>query len=69
VQTDLSINLSAAPRPFRAAVRMSSDHQKYSTQNQAEVIAAYTAVRGLRSIRSYADESLSGLGIGLPRGP
>lgn len=52
--------------PARAAqyVRMSTDHQKYSTANQADVIAAYARGRNLDIVRTYADEGLSGLGIG-----
>lgn len=48
---------------LRAAqyVRMSTDHQKYSTQNQAEAIAAYAARRELTIVRTYADEGRSGL--------
>lgn len=45
-------------------VRMSTDHQKYSTENQAEVIETYARSRGLEIVRTYADEGLSGLGIG-----
>ncbi|NOJ43523.1 recombinase family protein [Bradyrhizobium australiense] len=41
---------------------MSSDHQKYS--NQAELIAAYAASRGLTIVRTHADEGLSRFGIG-----
>jgi DNA invertase Pin-like site-specific DNA recombinase len=52
-------------RASRAAqyVRMSTDHQKYSTQNQAEAIAAYAERRGLTIVRSYEDEGRSGLDI------
>lgn len=51
--------------PIRAAqyVRMSTDHQRYSTENQAEVIAAYAARRNFEIVRSYADEGRSGLNI------
>jgi DNA invertase Pin-like site-specific DNA recombinase len=44
--------------PLRAAqyVRMSTDQQKYSTENQAEVIAAYARSRNLTIVRTYADE-------------
>jgi DNA invertase Pin-like site-specific DNA recombinase len=35
--------------PAVAYVRMSTDHQKYSTENQLEVIRNYAAARGLRS--------------------
>ncbi len=42
-------------------VRMSTDHQKYSTENQADAIAAYAARRNLTIVRTYADEGRSGL--------
>ncbi|WP_246820898.1 recombinase family protein [Bradyrhizobium iriomotense] len=53
------------PRPQRAAqyVRMSTDHQQYSTANQADVIAAYARDRNIDIVRTYSDEGLSGLGI------
>jgi hypothetical protein len=43
---------------LRAAqyVRMSTDHQRYSTLNQAETIAAYAARRGITIVGSYSDE-------------
>jgi DNA invertase Pin-like site-specific DNA recombinase len=44
-------------------VRMSTDNQKYSTQNQADAIAAYGARKGLEIVRTYADEGCSGLSI------
>lgn len=42
---------------------MSTDHQKYSTENQADAIAAYAARRGFEIVRTYADEGRSGLNI------
>jgi len=42
---------------------MSTDHQRYSTENQAEVIAAYAAAKNLEIVRTYADEGRSGLNI------
>ena len=42
-------------------VRMSTDHQKYSTENQTEAIRQYAARRGLEIVRTYADEGKSGL--------
>ncbi|WP_343626438.1 recombinase family protein [Roseateles puraquae] len=50
---------------FRAAeyVRMSTEHQQYSTQNQADKIREYAARRGIQIIRTYADEGKSGLRI------
>lgn len=48
---------------FRAAqyVRMSTDHQRYSIENQADAIAAYAAQRNLEIVRTYKDEGRSGL--------
>lgn len=50
---------------LRAAeyVRMSTDHQKYSTENQSDAISQYAARRGLTIVRTYADEGKSGLGL------
>lgn len=50
---------------FRAAqyVRMSTDNQKYSPENQRTAIASYAASRGIDIVRSYADEGRSGLTI------
>jgi DNA invertase Pin-like site-specific DNA recombinase len=42
-------------------VRMSTDHQKYSTENQADAIRQYAVRRGLEIVRTYADEGRSGL--------
>ncbi|MBV9559202.1 MAG: recombinase family protein [Bradyrhizobium sp.] len=44
-------------------VRMSTDKQKYSTQNQKDAIASYAAHRGLTIVRTYSDEGRSGLNI------
>ncbi len=51
--------------PKRAAeyVRMSTEHQKYSTDNQAAEIRAYAERRGFEIVRTYADEGKSGLRI------
>lgn len=54
------------PVMFRAAeyVRMSTEHQQYSTENQADKIREYAAHRGIEIVRTYADEGKSGLNIG-----
>lgn len=44
-------------------VRMSTEHQKYSTDNQAAEIRAYAERRGFTIVRTYADEGKSGLRI------
>ena len=48
---------------FRAAeyVRMSTEHQQYSTHNQADKIREYADRRGIEIVRTYADEGKSGL--------
>lgn len=52
-------------RPLRAAeyVRMSTDHQKYSTESQSEAINRYAETRGIEIIKTYADAGKSGLKI------
>lgn len=52
---------------MRAAeyVRMSTEHQKYSTENQLEAIAAYAAPRGFEIVKTYADAGNSGLKLDL----
>ena len=42
-------------------VRMSTEHQRYSTENQGDAILEYAARRGLQVVRTYADEGKSGL--------
>ncbi len=61
---------SAIPRtddnaPIRAAeyVRMSTEHQKYSTENQSVVIRKYAVANGIEVVRTYADAGKSGLKI------
>ena len=51
---------------FRAAqyVRMSTEHQQYSTLNQADKIREYADKRGIEIVRTYADDGKSGLSIG-----
>jgi DNA invertase Pin-like site-specific DNA recombinase len=44
-------------------VRMSTEHQKYSTENQADAIRAYAAQRGIEIVRTYADQGKSGLSL------
>jgi Resolvase, N terminal domain len=46
---DGSIGLRAA-----RYVRMSTDHQKYSTQNQSDAIAAYSVLHNLTIVRTYS---------------
>ncbi|WP_269769755.1 MULTISPECIES: recombinase family protein [Pseudomonadota] len=50
--------------PAAEYVRMSTDHQRYSTENQADAIRAYAAANNMRIVRTYRDEGKSGLDIG-----
>jgi DNA invertase Pin-like site-specific DNA recombinase len=58
--------LASVPLLMRGAqyVRMSTEHQQYSTQNQADKILEYARSRGIEIVRTYADEGKSGLSIG-----
>lgn len=52
------------PGIFAAAyVRMSTEHQQYSTDNQMDVIREYARQRGITIARVYSDEGKSGLNI------
>jgi DNA invertase Pin-like site-specific DNA recombinase len=42
-------------------LRMSTEHQQYSPQNQADTIAQYAVVHRMRIVRTYADHGRSGL--------
>ena len=44
-------------------VRMSTEHQQYSTSNQRDVILAYANLRGLEIVKDYSDDGKSGLNI------
>ena len=58
-------SLAKRNRALRAAqyVRMSTDYQRYSIQNQAAAIAAFAQQRSLTIVRTYVDEGRSGLRI------
>ena len=45
-------------RPVRAAqyIRMSTEHQQYSTENQSDVVREYAEARGYEIVRTYADK-------------
>lgn len=56
-------NGETGDKPVRSAQYfwMSTERQKYSTENQADVLQQYAAQRGIEIIRTYADEGKSGL--------
>jgi len=43
---------------------MSTEHQKYSTENQSDAIRQYAARRSIEIVRTYSDEGRSGLTFG-----
>lgn len=53
------------PPLIRAAVyvRMSTEHQQYSTSNQMDAIREYALRRGMEIVKMYSDEGKSGLNI------
>jgi DNA invertase Pin-like site-specific DNA recombinase len=53
------------PKKVRAAeyVRMSTEHQKYSTENQGDAIRAYAERHHMEIVRTYSDAGKSGLKI------
>ncbi|MHB1958100.1 MAG: recombinase family protein [Acidobacteriaceae bacterium] len=44
-------------------VRMSTEHQQYSTENQSDVIKRYAAAREMEIVRTYEDSGKSGLNL------
>lgn len=62
-QNEPSDNEVEAPTLLRAVeyVRMSTEHQQYSTENQADKIREYAARRGIEIVRTYTDAGKSGL--------
>ncbi|HUD46092.1 MAG TPA: recombinase family protein [Candidatus Baltobacteraceae bacterium] len=51
------------PNNAAAYVRMSTEHQQYSTSNQMDVIREYAKRRGKEIVKEYSDEGKSGLNI------
>jgi DNA invertase Pin-like site-specific DNA recombinase len=56
-----SSNRAEGPSPAAAYVRMSTDHQKYSTENQLDTIRKYAEQRGYSIMRVFEDSGRSGL--------
>src|SRR5450756_229602 len=44
-------------------VRMSTEHQQYSTENQSDVLQEYASKRGIQIVRTFSDSGKSGLRI------
>lgn len=61
----IQVAIPASP-PLRTAamyVRMSTDHQKYSTENQADAIHTYAERRNIQITDIYTDSGKSGLSL------
>ena len=63
--TQMLANETQSTAPIRAAayVRMSTEHQQYSTSNQMDTVREYAARRGMEIVKIYSDEGKSGLNI------
>jgi len=49
--------------PVVQYIRMSTEHQKYSPENQAIAIAEYAKSHGMRIVKTYVDSGKSGLNL------
>ena len=58
--TDL---LREARVPAAQYIRMSTEHQRYSLQNQTAAISEYAETRGFTVVQTYADAGKSGLSL------
>ena len=60
-----SANEGDPPKSILGAqyVRMSTEHQRYSTENQSDCINRYAEQRGITIVRTYADHGKSGLRV------
>lgn len=66
MRVDSALMAQQAPLPWRQAamyVRMSTDHQKYSTENQAEAIQEYADRHHIQVAKTYTDSGKSGLSL------
>jgi DNA invertase Pin-like site-specific DNA recombinase len=54
---------SSGPITAAQYVRMSTEHQQYSTENQAEAILRYAQAYGMEIVRTYSDAGKSGLNL------
>jgi DNA invertase Pin-like site-specific DNA recombinase len=54
-------SLESSLNPAAQYIRMSTEHQQYSTENQADILREYAQCRGFEIVKTYADEGKSGL--------
>ena len=62
---ETSTTSTNTPLPVRAAqyVRMSTEHQQYSPENQLEVVRQYAASHNMEIVQAHSDHGRSGLNI------
>lgn len=56
-------NSDLSPIPVARYVRMSTEHQRYSTENQGAAIQEYADAHGMQIVYTYSDAGKSGLNI------
>jgi DNA invertase Pin-like site-specific DNA recombinase len=56
-------NAAREPVPAAQYVRMSTEHQRYSTENQSGAIQQYAVRYGFEIVQTYSDKAKSGLSI------
>ena len=59
---------SESPTPAAQYLRMSTEHQQFSLENQAEAISKYATAQGFEIVKSYIDSGKSGLALKHRRG-
>src|ERR1700760_4396688 len=65
LETSSQASIKLSDRRVTAAeyVRMSTDHQQYSTANQSQAIREYATRHGFEIAKTYTDSGRSGLNI------
>jgi DNA invertase Pin-like site-specific DNA recombinase len=61
--TKSDVSSKTPPIPAAEYVRMSTDHQQYSTANQSQAIREYAARHGFKIEKTYEDSGKSGLNL------
>src|SRR5271154_4393192 len=60
---DATLPISTSPQPVAQYVRMSTEHQQYSTENQSLAILQYAQAHNMEIVRTYSDHGKSGLSL------
>ncbi|HEY6349027.1 MAG TPA: recombinase family protein [Candidatus Angelobacter sp.] len=57
------VSTPSGPIPAALYVRMSTEHQQYSTENQTDAMLRYAKAYGMTIVRTYSDAGKSGLSL------